>query len=373
MIGVIGIILSLGLLMYLAYRGITVLILAPILALVAAAFLGHADHGDLHPCLHAQPGQLPEAVFPGVPARRHFREGDGGFGQRQGDRALHRREGGQGARHPGRRPLLRHPDLRRRFAVRRGLRGLPDRRAPVPRSRHAQVPDSRRHRARLVHLHDDRATGNAADPERHPDAVLQDDGLCGADSGHHLRPDHVRRRYLVADEPRARKANARGEFYGDHPNEVVKEFDNANLPERRPRAAADRHRSRAQLHPFRVRSPPRRPGSTTSRPSPSKPTSAPCAASGRWSSRWWWRWWSRRRQLETFRQRQGIGQRRRLRLDAADPQHGQRSRLRQRGQDARRLRHRPGGAARDFRQSADHLRRSPPTCWPVSPVRPRAA
>ena len=38
MIGVIGIVLSLGLLMYLAYRGITVLILAPILALVAAVF-----------------------------------------------------------------------------------------------------------------------------------------------------------------------------------------------------------------------------------------------------------------------------------------------------------------------------------------------
>jgi H+/gluconate symporter-like permease len=40
MIGVIGIVLSLGLLMYLAYRGITVLILAPILALFAAVFSG---------------------------------------------------------------------------------------------------------------------------------------------------------------------------------------------------------------------------------------------------------------------------------------------------------------------------------------------
>ena len=38
MIGVFGIILSLVLLMYLAYRGITVLILAPILAVVAAVF-----------------------------------------------------------------------------------------------------------------------------------------------------------------------------------------------------------------------------------------------------------------------------------------------------------------------------------------------
>ena len=40
MVGVIGIVLSLGLLMYLAYRGISVLILAPILALLAAAFSG---------------------------------------------------------------------------------------------------------------------------------------------------------------------------------------------------------------------------------------------------------------------------------------------------------------------------------------------
>lgn len=40
MVGVIGIVLSLGLLMYLAYRGISVLILAPILALLAAVFSG---------------------------------------------------------------------------------------------------------------------------------------------------------------------------------------------------------------------------------------------------------------------------------------------------------------------------------------------
>ncbi|SKC58823.1 GntP family permease [Maledivibacter halophilus] len=40
MLGVIGIIISLALLMYLAYRGITVLILAPILAMVAVLFSG---------------------------------------------------------------------------------------------------------------------------------------------------------------------------------------------------------------------------------------------------------------------------------------------------------------------------------------------
>ena len=46
-IGVIGIILSLILLMYLAYKGISVLILAPILACFAALLNGFAT-GDIH-------------------------------------------------------------------------------------------------------------------------------------------------------------------------------------------------------------------------------------------------------------------------------------------------------------------------------------
>ena len=40
MLGLVGIILSLLLLMYLAYRGINVLILAPLLALLAVLFAG---------------------------------------------------------------------------------------------------------------------------------------------------------------------------------------------------------------------------------------------------------------------------------------------------------------------------------------------
>ncbi|MBR0599410.1 GntP family permease [Sinanaerobacter chloroacetimidivorans] len=47
MLGVFGIILSLGLLMYLAYRGWSVIILAPILALLAAAF-AIFDGGSVH-------------------------------------------------------------------------------------------------------------------------------------------------------------------------------------------------------------------------------------------------------------------------------------------------------------------------------------
>lgn len=47
MIGVLGIIISLGLLMYLAYRGWSVIILAPVLALLAAAFAVF-DGGSVH-------------------------------------------------------------------------------------------------------------------------------------------------------------------------------------------------------------------------------------------------------------------------------------------------------------------------------------
>ncbi|MBZ9685309.1 GntP family permease [Clostridium estertheticum] len=44
MLGLIGIIISLGLLMYLAYRGITVLILAPVLAILAVLFQSGQSH-----------------------------------------------------------------------------------------------------------------------------------------------------------------------------------------------------------------------------------------------------------------------------------------------------------------------------------------
>lgn len=45
--GTIGIVLSLILLMYLAYRGLSVLILAPVLACFAAIMSG-IDTGDIH-------------------------------------------------------------------------------------------------------------------------------------------------------------------------------------------------------------------------------------------------------------------------------------------------------------------------------------
>ncbi len=42
MLGILGILLSLALLMYLAYRGVNVLLLAPIMALLALVFIDPA-------------------------------------------------------------------------------------------------------------------------------------------------------------------------------------------------------------------------------------------------------------------------------------------------------------------------------------------
>ena len=75
--------------------------------------------------------------------------------------------------------VVRAADLWRRVAVRRGVRGLSVRGRDVPPGRHPQAPDPRHDRARRLHLHHGCAAGHAADPEHHPDDVLQDRHLGG--------------------------------------------------------------------------------------------------------------------------------------------------------------------------------------------------
>ena len=124
---------------------------------------------------------------------------------------------------------LRDPDLWRRVAVRRGVRGLSVRRRDVPPERHSQAAHPLHDRARRIQLHDGCAAGHAADPEHHPDDVLQDHDLGGALA----RPD--RRVFVLVVglayiENRRRAAQARGEGYGTELRNEPEPFEAEKLP-----------------------------------------------------------------------------------------------------------------------------------------------
>ena len=75
--GLLGMLVGLGLLMYLSYRGWSVLLLAPAAALVVAAFSGEPLLAlDLD--LHVGRRRIHLPVLPAVPARRAVRKADGG-------------------------------------------------------------------------------------------------------------------------------------------------------------------------------------------------------------------------------------------------------------------------------------------------------
>ena len=157
----------------LAYRGVTVLLLAPLLALLAV-LAGEAPLlASYTQIFMGALGGFIVTVLPAVPARRGLRQADGGLrlGRARSRDASSARLGAD-PRDPRRGAGLRGADLWRRVAVRRGLRGLS--RSPPPLFRaggHAQAPDPGHHRAWRLHLHHDRPARHAGDPERDPDAL----------------------------------------------------------------------------------------------------------------------------------------------------------------------------------------------------------
>ncbi|CAA9283551.1 MAG: D-beta-hydroxybutyrate permease, partial [uncultured Acetobacteraceae bacterium] len=161
---------------------------------------GRAAHGPrggaagLHRRVHGQDGRLREAVLPRFPARRRVRQGDRTVGLLEIDRGGGDRAGRAPARHAGHRAGLRGPDLRRRVAVRGGVRGLPLRGGDVQAERHPEAAGPRHHRARRLHLHHGFPPGHPADPEHHPHHLLPHRHLGGARPGHHRLGLHPRRR-----------------------------------------------------------------------------------------------------------------------------------------------------------------------------------
>ena len=171
MFAVLGILVSLALLITLAYRGWNVILLAPICALVAAILsIGDetAAAGDLHAGLHAGAGQYLAELLPAVPARRRLRQADG---RHRLGRAIARRSwygparaGDAGGR--ARVRLLTYGGVSL-FVVAFAVFPIAARCSARPTAR---APHPRRDCARLVHVHDDRPAGHARDPEPDPHA-----------------------------------------------------------------------------------------------------------------------------------------------------------------------------------------------------------
>ena len=171
--------LALGFLMFVAYRGYSVILFAPVAALGAVLLTDPAlVRADVHRPVHGQDGRLPEAVLPGVPARRGVRQADRAVGLLR----VHRRRGHRAGRRASARcssivlvcALLTYGGVSLFVVV---FAVYPVRRGAVPPERHPQAPDPRHHRARRVHLHHGRAARHAADPEHHPDHLLRHHSL----------------------------------------------------------------------------------------------------------------------------------------------------------------------------------------------------
>ena len=155
-------------LMLVAYRGYSVILFAPVAALGAVLLTDPvAGSADVLQRVHGEDGRLREELLPGVHARRRVRQGHRAVRILQVDRLRGDRRARPRARDPVDRRGLRDPDLWRRVAVRRGVRGLSVRRRDVPPERHSQAAHSLHDRARRIQLHDGCAAGHAADPEHH--------------------------------------------------------------------------------------------------------------------------------------------------------------------------------------------------------------
>lgn len=127
----------------------------------------------VHGGVHGKNGRFHQTVLPGIPA---------GGGVRQADRAvrflpLDCRRRHPPARHPpgdaGNRTGLCPAHLRRCFAVRGGVRGVPVRRRNVPSEQHPQTPDPGHHRPGRILVHHGRPARHPTDPEHHPQHLLQ--------------------------------------------------------------------------------------------------------------------------------------------------------------------------------------------------------
>ena len=96
---VVIVLAALAFLMFVAYRGYSVILFAPIAALGAVLLTDPAPGcTDVHRPVHGEDGRLPQALFPGVPARRGVRQADRDVRLLEVDRRRHDPRGRRAAR-----------------------------------------------------------------------------------------------------------------------------------------------------------------------------------------------------------------------------------------------------------------------------------
>ena len=171
-----------------AYRGASVILFAPVAALLAVALTDPALILPMYSGLFLErmagfiklyfPLFLLGAVFGKLMEVS-------GFARAiiQGNAALHRTTACDRGRGAG----LRRADVWRRVSLCGRVRGVSLRRGTVSRIRHPQAAAARHHRAGGIHLHDGRAAGIAPNPEHHSIGFFPHERVGGAEAGNRGR------------------------------------------------------------------------------------------------------------------------------------------------------------------------------------------
>ena len=204
--GLVGILIALGLLIWLAYRGWSILLLAPAAAILAAALAGEPLLAHWTQTFMASAAQFVMQFFPIFLLGALFGKLMEDFGLGGVDREVH--DGASRAPAFGARGRARRRDrhLWRREPVRRLLRHRADGASIVPRRGDSEAPHAGGDRARHDDLHHVGSARNARDSERDPDAVLRHHALRRARARIHRGAGDVRLRHVVARASRAKRA-----------------------------------------------------------------------------------------------------------------------------------------------------------------------
>jgi H+/gluconate symporter-like permease len=211
--GLLGILAGLGLLVWLSFRGWSVLLLAPAAALIAAAFareplLAHWTQTFMVGAAHFLAQFFPLFLLGAV------------FGKLMDDsgsvsviaRFMTERLGGP--RRARRRPGGRYRHLRWRKPVRRHFRDRADGAGTFQSRRHPTALDACGRRARHDDVHHVGTARHAGAAKRHSHAVLRHNTFCRARSRNHRGHHPARLRAMVGLGRAESAARSRGEGYG---------------------------------------------------------------------------------------------------------------------------------------------------------------